>query len=162
MDFKFYCQYCGQHIQTKTSMVGSSVNCPGCSQMITIPAPVSSLDKSPTLEKKRPLSPFIANAMQSSFNIFVTLFVVLNCLLLWIALAAKAATTTSLFTWGLIAATVTALGRRKGTKTPKQLIGFVICAVTIALLFLDLPHINRYFSQNAPENAIPGPGSWKP
>ena len=37
-DFKFACEYCGQHIQCSKDYSGQQVNCPACRNLIQVPA----------------------------------------------------------------------------------------------------------------------------
>lgn len=47
MDFKFFCPYCGQHIEASTDNIGSRGTCPTCSQPFTVPEPPTSSSSSP-------------------------------------------------------------------------------------------------------------------
>ena len=39
MEFKFYCQHCGQHIATTIDQIGKRGACPTCSRTFLVPAP---------------------------------------------------------------------------------------------------------------------------
>ena len=40
MEFKFYCQHCGQHMAATADQVGTQAVCPTCSRAFDVPAPV--------------------------------------------------------------------------------------------------------------------------